>query len=63
MTMRNHEHGRPAEAEPDRTIHTQGVKMVSILLDPKLYSKVLRIYHHRDWIKSFAHLHSGMNFI
>ena len=41
--MRNHEHGRPAEAKPDSTICAQGVKTGYILLDPKLYSKVLRI--------------------
>ena len=35
-------HGRPAEAKPDSTIRTQGVKMGCILLDPKLDSKVLR---------------------
>ena len=39
-----HKHGRPAEAKPDITILTQGVKMGGILLDSKLYSKVLRVY-------------------
>ena len=43
MTTLNHEHGSPAEAEPDSTIRAQRVKMGRILLDPKLYSKVLII--------------------
>ena len=42
MTMTSRLHGRPAEAKPDSTICAQGVKMGGILLDPKLYSKVLR---------------------
>jgi len=42
-TTTSHEHGSPAETKPDRTIRTQGVKMFYILLDPKLYLKVLRI--------------------
>ena len=41
MTMTSRLHGRPAEAKPDSTICAQGVKMGGILLDPKLYSKVL----------------------
>jgi hypothetical protein len=39
-----HEHDSPTEAKPDRTIYTQRVKRTGILLDPKLYSKVLSIY-------------------
>jgi hypothetical protein len=52
MTMRNHEHGSPAEIKPDRTIYTQWVKTGYILLDPKLGSKVLRIKQKSCWIRS-----------
>jgi len=41
-TNPNQQHARPAEAEPDRTIFTQWVKIGYILLDPKLGSKVPR---------------------
>ena len=37
----SHEHASPAEAEPESTIHTQGIRMGCILLDPKLCSKAV----------------------
>ena len=43
ISTSNQKHGRPAETKPDSTIFTQRVKMNGILLDPKLYSKALRI--------------------
>ena len=39
--LANQKHGSPAETKPDSTIFAQGAKMDCILLDPKLYSKVL----------------------
>ena len=36
ISTTSHEHGRPAELKPDRTICTQQVKMGYILKDPKL---------------------------
>ena len=44
LTTCTHEHGRPAELKPDSTIYAQGVKMGGILEDPKLDSKVRRIF-------------------
>jgi len=53
LSTSTHKHGSPAETKPDRTIRTQGVKMFYILLDPKLYSKVLRIWHQSLLNKQF----------
>ena len=44
-TTTSHEHGSPAETKPDRTIYAHGIKVANILLDTKLYSKVLGIWH------------------
>jgi hypothetical protein len=41
ITTSTHKHGRPAEAEPESTIYAQSVKVDYILLDPKLYLKIL----------------------
>ena len=43
ITNPSQQHARPAEIKLDSTICAQLVKMGYILLDPKLYAKVLRI--------------------
>ena len=43
MMTTSHEHGRPAEIKPDRTICTQWVKMGYILADSILYSNARAI--------------------
>ena len=45
LTTPSNLHGSPAEFKPESTILTQRVKMGYILLDTKLYSKVLGIWH------------------
>jgi len=53
MSTRSHEHARPAEIKLDSTICAQRLKMGYILLDPKLYAKVLRIWHQSLLNKQF----------